>query len=416
MRNFAEKLPLIIADLRAGKPVLVADDVARENEVDAIWSAAAASEHWVAWVIRHSSGYICAPMTAIRADALELPLMVTQNQDSFRTAYTVTCDAAQGVTTGISAADRSHTLHVLARKQPDPSALVRPGHVVPLRARPGGVLTRPGHTEAAVDLMRLAGLEAVGGICELVADDGTMMRQSGAAELAREYDLQIITIAELVAWRKDHDLVFEDAGSGSTSARVKFIAHAKLPTAYGNFTIRAYRDLQTGAEHVALVPEGNYEGTPTVRVHSECLTGDSFGSARCDCGPQLREAMEIIVRTGGAVVYLRGHEGRGIGLAEKIRAYALQDQGQDTAQANLSLGWPIDLREYGAAAEILRDLGMTRINLLTNNPDKQVLGDNIEIVDVLPLEVGVGPDNIRYLRTKAKLGHRFSTLDVCAGE
>lgn len=407
MTDSASQLELALEELRQGRPLLVADDADRENEVDAIFAAQTATPSTTAWVIRHSSGYLCAPMTNERADALELPVMVEQNQDSLRTTYTVTCDAASGVTTGISAADRTTTLRALARKEPDPKALIRPGHVVPLRARDGGVLERTGHTEAAVDLTRLAGLVPVAGICELVNDDGTMMRLPQARILAQKYSLRVITIADLVAFRRKSDKRAAAGGAPLKPApRVERIAAAKLPTAYGLFTITSYRDLTTGAEHVALTSVKKAEGIPLVRVHSECLTGDGFGSKRCDCGPQLHEAMVRIGKEGGALVYLRGHEGRGIGLSEKVRAYRLQDEGEDTAQANLSLGWPIDMREYGAAAAILADLGLHKVRLLTNNPKKVRLDPaQVQVEEVVPLVVGVGPENIDYLRTKAKLGH-----------
>lgn len=410
MTEFRVALEEALEELRKGKPILVADDADRENEVDAIFAAETATPSTTAWVIRHSSGYLCAPMTNDRADALELPVMVEQNEDSLRTTYTITCDAASGVTTGISAADRTTTLRALARKEPDPRALIRPGHVVPLRARDGGVLERSGHTEAAVDLTRLAGLVPVAGICELVNDDGTMMRLSQARKLAEEYSLKVITIADLVTFRRQSESAGE-AGVAPVEAapRVERIAQAKLPTDFGEFTITSYRDLTTGAEHVALVPVKKSEHLPLVRVHSECLTGDAFGSKRCDCGPQLHEAMLQVANEGGAIVYLRGHEGRGIGLSEKVRAYRLQDEGEDTAQANLSLGWPVDMREYGAAAAILEDLGITQIRLLTNNPDKVRLDTSrVEVKEVVPLVVGVGPENIEYLRTKVRLGHTLN--------
>ena len=282
--------------------------------------------------------------------------------------------------------------------------------MVPLRAREGGVLERSGHTEAAVDLTRLAGLVPVAGICELVNDDGTMMRLPQARKLAEEYSLKVITIADLVTFRRQSESAGE-AGVAPVEAapRVERIAQAKLPTDFGEFTITSYRDLTTGAEHVALVPVKKSEHLPLVRVHSECLTGDAFGSKRCDCGPQLHEAMLQVANEGGAIVYLRGHEGRGIGLSEKVRAYRLQDEGEDTAQANLSLGWPVDMREYGAAAAILEDLGITQIRLLTNNPDKVRLDTSrVEVKEVVPLVVGVGPENIEYLRTKVRLGHTLN--------
>ncbi|MCC2308446.1 GTP cyclohydrolase II [Cellulomonas chengniuliangii] len=400
--------------LRAGRPVLVADSPDRENEADVILAAASATPEWVAWTIRHSSGYLCAPMPAARADALQLPLMVPQSEDPRRTAYTVTVDAASGVTTGISAADRARTLRVLADPASGPESLIRPGHVLPLRAVPGGVLHRSGHTEAAVDLCRLAGLEPVGAIAELVNDDGTMVRLDEAAQVAAENGLVLITIADLVAWRTQHGDVVEaadadaDAHGAGTTPRVHATHTAYLPTRHGEFRIHGYRDLRTGSEHVALVATQGLAEQPVVRVHSECLTGDAFGSARCDCGPQLDAALELAAREGGAVVYLRGHEGRGIGLLAKVAAYALQDEGRDTVEANLDLGWPADRREYGAAAAILADLGVQRVTLLTNNPAKVtgLRAHGIDVVQIRALEVGRTPHNEAYLRTKAtSMGH-----------
>jgi len=398
--------------LRAGRPVLVADSPDRENEADVILAAASATPEWVAWTIRHSSGYLCAPMPAARADALQLPLMVPQSEDPRRTAYTVTVDAASGVTTGISAADRARTLRVLADPGSGPESLIRPGHVLPLRAVPGGVLHRSGHTEAAVDLCRLAGLEPVGAIAELVNDDGTMVRLDGAAQIAAENGLVLITIADLVAWRTQHGDVVEaadaDAHGAGTAPRVHATHTAYLPTRHGEFRIHGYRDLRTGSEHVALVATQGLAEQPVVRVHSECLTGDAFGSARCDCGPQLDAALELAAREGGAVVYLRGHEGRGIGLLAKVAAYALQDEGRDTVEANLDLGWPADRREYGAAAAILADLGVQRVTLLTNNPAKVtgLRAHGIDVAQIRALEVGRTPHNEAYLRTKAtSMGH-----------
>jgi len=399
-----------LAELRRGRPVLVADSPDRENEADVIFSASDVSVEWVAWTIRHSSGYLCAPMPGTRADALALPLMVPQSQDPRRTAYTVTVDAAQGVTTGISAADRHRTLSVLADATSGPADLIRPGHVLPLRAVPGGVLHRPGHTEAAVDLCRLAGVGEVAGIAELVNDDGTMMRLPQSSALAEAEGLVLLTIADLIAWRKVHDPLDASVEADPQEHRVEPGASAALPTEHGDFRAHAYRDLRTSAGHVALVAEhpAHPAEVPVVRVHSECLTGDAFGSLRCDCGPQLHTAMRRAADEGGAVVYLRGHEGRGIGLLAKIGAYALQDAGRDTVQANLELGLPVDRREYGAAAAILHDLGLERIRLLTNNPAKAVglRAHGIDVVEVVPIEVGRSRHNDAYLRTKRDvMGH-----------
>ena len=401
-----------LEELRQGRPVLVADSPDRENEADVIFAAGSATEEWVAWTIRHSSGYLCAPMTAERADALELPLMVPRSEDPRRTAYTVTVDAARGVTTGISAHDRARTIRTLADPASGAVDLIRPGHVLPLRAVPGGVLHRAGHTEAAVDLCRLAGLAHVAGIAELVNDDGSMMRLPQVAAVAERTGLVLLTIADLIAWRRaHHDLppaIEPDAEAASRIARVHGGSDAALPTRHGDFRVHGYRDLRTGADHLALVSTRPLGDHPIVRVHSECLTGDAFGSLRCDCGPQLEASMERAAAEGGVVVYLRGHEGRGIGLLSKIEAYALQDVGRDTVQANLDLGWPADRREYGAAAAILADLGVRRLRLLTNNPAKALglRAHGLDVTAMVPLEVGRTPENAVYLHTKVvQMGH-----------
>ncbi|GAA3603399.1 bifunctional 3,4-dihydroxy-2-butanone-4-phosphate synthase/GTP cyclohydrolase II [Marihabitans asiaticum] len=379
-----------LAALRAGRPVLVLDDADRENEGDVVLAAQSASPQWLAWTIRHTSGYLCAPMPDEIADRLDLPLMVARNEDSLQTAYTITVDAAAGVSTGISAADRARTLRVLADPTSGAGDLVRPGHVVPLRAREGGVLTRRGHTEATVDLCRLAGLEPVGAIGELVADDGEMLRTPDVLALGADHDLPVVTIADLVAWREVHD-------------RVERVTTTTLPTTHGRLTVHGYRDRRTGAEHLALTrPGGSW-----VRVHSECLTGDALGSTRCDCGPQLDAAIAQVASHGGAVLYLRGHEGRGVGLLDKLRAYAEQDAGADTVDAQLALGLPVDDREYGAAVAILHDLGLTDVDLMTNNPAKVATLEAGGIsLRPHPIHVGEGPDNARYLATKReRLGH-----------
>ena len=403
--------------LRAGRPVLVADNEDRENEADVVLAAQTASTEWIAWTIRHSSGYLCAPMTAARADALELPLMVPQSQDPRRTAYTVTVAAADAITTGISAADRARTIRILADPDATAADLIRPGHVLPLRAIPGGVLHRAGHTEAAVDLCRLAGLEEVAAIAELVHDDGSMMRLPAAADLAERDGLVLVTIAQLIAWRREHGDLPEltpAAEDDVSLARVERSGEAALPTRHGDLRVHGFRDLRTGAAHAALVSTVAWQDAPLVRVHSECLTGDAFGSLRCDCGPQLDGAIARVAREGGVVVYLRGHEGRGIGLLGKIDAYALQDQGRDTIDANLELGWPVDRREYGAAAAILLELGVDRVRLMTNNPAKVagLQSSGVAVIETQPLEVGRGPENEAYLRTKAeRMGHWLTGAD-----
>ena len=385
-----------LAALRRGLPVLVTDDADRENEGDVVLAGQTLTDEWMAWTIRHTSGYICAPVTEDIADRLGLPLMVQDNRDPFRTAYTVTVDAAAGITTGISAADRASTVRLLADPQATADDFVRPGHVVPLRARTEGVLGRPGHTEAAVDLCRLAGLAPVAAIGELVNDDGTMMRLPGVRELAAQHSLPVVTIAQLIAWRQRHD-------------RVERLAETHLPTSHGTFSVLGYRDAFTGAEHLALIsPRGAKTRAPLVRLHSECLTGDVFGSQRCDCGPQLDRALARVAAEGGVVVYLRGHEGRGVGLVSKLQAYGLQDKGLDTVDAQLELGLPVDAREYAAGAAVLVDLGIASVRLLTNNPSKvNALRDHgIEVTAVERITIAPLPTNEGYLRTKRdRMGH-----------
>jgi 3,4-dihydroxy 2-butanone 4-phosphate synthase/GTP cyclohydrolase II len=382
--------------LRGGRPVLVTDGADRENEGDVVLAAETLSEEWMAWTIRHTSGFICAPMPEALADRLDLPLMVAANADPLRTAYTVTVDASRGVTTGISAADRTHTIRTLARPDAEAGDLIRPGHVLPLRSKDGGVLTRPGHTEASVDLCRLAGLAPVAAIGELVRDDGAMMRLPDVLGLAGEHRLPVLTIEQLIAWRGVHD-------------RVQRTVQTTLATADGQFTVVGYRDLLTGDQHIALVsPLGVGGPSCLVRLHSECLTGDTFGSQRCDCGPQLALAMQRVASDGGIVVYLRGHEGRGVGLLNKLQAYALQDQGFDTVDAQTELGLPIDAREYAAGAAILADLGVGSVRLLTNNPLKvaALSESGITVAAVEPITVAPVETNAGYLRTKRdRMGH-----------
>lgn len=386
--------------LRDGRPVLVTDDESRENEGDVVLAAQTATQEWMAWTVRHSSGYLCAPMPAALADRLDLPPMVRDNTDPLRTAYTVSVDAKKGVTTGISAADRLRTVQVLGDPRTTAGDLVRPGHVLPLRARDGGVLERRGHTEAAVDLCRLAGLSPVGVIGELVHDDGSMMRRPAVLCFGAQHDLPVITIQQLVCHRQRHD-------------RVEEVARTLLPTEHGMFEARGFRDLLTGAEHLALTsPRGAGAGS-LVRVHSECLTGDVFGSLRCDCGPQLADAMARIAIDGGVIVYLRGHEGRGVGLLEKLRAYAQQDAGADTVEAQEQLGLPVDAREYAAAAAILHSLEICDVRLISNNPAKRLgLQDNgIEVRSMELSPVRVSDHNLRYVQTKRdRMGHDLPDL------
>ena len=402
-------IPTAIEALRAGRPIIVADDEGRENEGDVVISAELASQEWIAWMVRNSSGFICAPMTNAIADRLELPPMVAVNQDPRGTAYTVSVDASDRLSTGISAADRAHTLRVLANPESTATSLFRPGHILPLRAVEGGVRDRDGHTEAAVDLMRLAGLTPVAAISEIVAEDGEMMRLPGLIALGEREGVPVVTIESLIEWLNEHgcDTIPEPTGKLPEMSRVSFEVETTVPTMHGPFTVRAYRDRSTGADHVAFIKGPVTDGT-IVRLHSECLTGEAFGSLKCECGPQLQAALDVIQRDGGVVVYLRGHEGRGIGLINKLRAYRLQEQGLDTLDANLALGLPADARDYGAAVAILRDLGIGSVRLLSNNPEKrrQLIERGIEVTELVPLIVGIGEDNEGYLDTKRdRMGH-----------
>jgi 3,4-dihydroxy 2-butanone 4-phosphate synthase/GTP cyclohydrolase II len=393
-----------IAEVAAGRPVVVVDDEDRENEGDLIFAAEKATPELLAFMVRYTSGYVCAPLTEDSCDRLELPPMYHTNQDRRGTAYTVTVDARAGVSTGISAADRSHTIRLLADPATRSTDLARPGHVVPLRARRGGVLRRPGHTEAAVDLATLAGLQPAGVLCELVNDDGTMMRVADLRRFAARHRLALITIADLIAYRRRHE------------KQVERIAEARIPTGYGVFRAVGYRAAFDDAEHVALVFGDLGDGQDVlVRVHSECLTGDVFGSLRCDCGPQLQAALRRVAEEGrGVVLYIRGHEGRGIGLLHKLQAYQLQDLGRDTVDANLELGLPADARDYGTGAQILFDLGVRTMRLLTNNPAKRagLEGYGLAVVGREALPSRPHPENVRYLRTKRdRMGHLLDELD-----
>lgn len=400
--------------LRAGRPVIVADDENRENEGDVILSAELATPEWIAWTVRYSSGFICAPMPADWADRLDLPPMVAVNEDSRGTAYTVSVDAADRISTGISATDRAHTLNVLADPGSTPASVIRPGHVLPLRAVDGGVRERGGHTEAAVELMRLAGLKPVGAIAEVVAEDGAMMRLPGLIELGEREGVPVITIEQLIAHLDEHE-PRSPQPHGAHKRLVSLRAEAKVPTSHGTFRFLAYKDRVTGTDHVAVVSGDLAGDAPLVRVHSECLTGEAFGSLKCECGPQLDAALDAIAREGGVVVYMRGHEGRGIGLINKLRAYSLQEGGLDTVDANLALGLPADARDYAAAAGILADLGVERLRLLTNNTDKvhQLRELGLDIAAQVPLIVGVGPNNHQYLQTKRdRMGHIIAEADL----
>ncbi len=397
----------VLDALRAGKPVLVTDAEDRENEGDAIIAAEFATPEWIAWMIRHTSGYICAPMTEERANELHLPLMWVNTEDPHHTAYTVSVDAKARATTGISASDRALTGRVLADPLSTAASLIRPGHVIPLRAKAGGVLERPGHTEAAVDLLKLAGLQPVAMMAELVNDDGTMMKREELFLMALRFDLPMTSISHL----KDH-VAKLSLQSADKSNRIRFEAEAKLPTSHGDFRVRGYYDVQTTADHVAII-SGNPTGKKVlVRLHSECITGEAFGSLKCECGPQLDAALDTINADseGGVVIYLRGQEGRGIGLLNKLKAYALQEQGMDTVDANLALGFPSEAREYGAAVAILQDLGVETVRLLSNNPAKRSFLEEagIAVVETVPLIVGVAEQNIGYLQTKReRMGHEI---------
>jgi len=393
-----------VADIAAGRPVIVVDDADRENEGDLVFAAAKATPQLLAFTIRHTSGVVCVPMEGRELDRLELPPMTRVNQDRRGTAYTVSVDARDKVSTGISAADRARTIKVLVDSATEPYELTRPGHVFPLRAAEGGVLRRPGHTEAAVDLARLAGLTPAGVICEIVNDDGSMARLPDLRRFADAHGLAVISIADLIAHRR------------RTERTVTRIVETGLPTRYGRWRAYGYRGILDGAEHVALVHGDIGDGENVlVRVHSECLTGDVFGSLRCDCGPQLDVALSAIAgESRGVILYVRGHEGRGIGLLHKLQAYQLQDDGADTVDANLALGLPADARDYGTGAQILVDLGVRSMRLLTNNPAKRagLEGFGLRVVGRVPLPVTPTPDNLRYLRTKRdRMGHDIPGLD-----
>lgn len=397
--------------IKQGRPVIVADNEDRENEGDVVLSAELATQEWVAWTVRNSSGFLCAPMTNEIADQLDLPVMVTVNEDARGTAYTVSVDAAEGVTTGISANDRMTTLRVLANKNGQPTDLKRPGHILPLRAVDGGVRARDGHTEASVELMTLAGLRPVAAIAEIVAEDGEMMRLPELIKLGERDNVPVITIEQLINYLNARDGIEAPAPKQKPiHRRVSLRAETTVPTQYGEFRMRAYRDRRDGTDHVAIISGETAPTGTVVRVHSECITGEAFGSLKCECGPQLEAALELINEEGGIVIYLRGHEGRGIGLANKLRAYQLQEQGLDTLEANLKLGLPADARDYAAAADILADLGLTSVKLLTNNPEKakQLEAYGIRVAETVPLIVGVGEHNAGYLETKRDLmGHKL---------
>lgn len=392
------KIENAIAAIERGEFVIAVDDADRENEGDLIMAAERVTPEAMAFMIRHTSGVICLPLEGDRCDALQLPLMVANNTEVQRTAFTVSVDARVGTSTGISAADRAATVHALIDAGTRPDDLARPGHIFPLRYRDGGVLKRAGHTEAAVDLARLSGGYPSGVLAEVTNDDGTMARLPELERFAAEHDLQLISIADLIRYRRHREKL------------VRRVSEARIPTRHGDFTAYVFESLLDGVEHLAFV-RGDISGSEDVlvRVHSECLTGDVFGSLRCDCGVQLDNALERIAIEGrGVVVYLRGHEGRGIGLGHKLRAYTLQDEGRDTVEANVELGFPADSREYGIGSQILVDLGVSTMRLMTNNPSKYggLEGYGLEIIERVPLHVEPNEENISYLRAKQeKMGH-----------
>jgi 3,4-dihydroxy 2-butanone 4-phosphate synthase/GTP cyclohydrolase II len=410
-----DSVPRAITDIAAGKAVVVVDDADRENEGDIIFAASKATPELLAFTIRHTSGVICVPMPGEELDRLQLPLMTAQNKERMRTAFTVSVDARDGVTTGISAADRAKTVRTLVDSATDPYELVRPGHIFPLRYAEGGVLRRPGHTEAAVDLVRLAGLPPAGVLAEVVNDDGTMARLPALRAFADEHGLALISIAQLIEHRRHSERM------------VTRIVETRVPNQFGEWRALGYLSSVDGTEHLALVlgdlavpPDGGRPGEDIlVRMHSECLTGDVFGSRRCDCGTQLEAAMAAIAAEGrGIVLYLRGHEGRGIGLLSKLRAYQLQDGGADTVDANTELGLPVDAREYSTGAQMLADLHVSSLRLLTNNPAKVrgLAGFGIEVTGVVPLPAAPTADNLRYLIAKRdRLGHKIENLSIPNG-
>ena len=403
MTQVLDDIDRAIKDIAEGRPVVVVDDANRENEGDIILAASLATPELLAFMIRYTSGVICVPLPGAELDRLQLPLMTSQNTERMRTAFTLSVDARDGVTTGISAADRAATIARLVDPATTAQDLVRPGHIFPLRYAEGGVLRRPGHTEAAVDLARLAGLPPAGVLAEVVNDDGTMARLPELREFADTHGLALISIEQLIEYRR------------RTERQLTRQAQTKLPNAYGLWQAFGYRHDIDGTEYLALVLGDVADGTDVLtRLHSECLTGDVFGSLRCDCGAQLEAAMQAIAAEGrGVVLYLRGHEGRGIGLLSKLQAYELQDAGADTVDANTELGLPADAREYSAGAQMLADLGVRSVRLLTNNPAKVsgLVTGGVDVTARVPLATAVNPYNLRYLATKRdKLGHQIADL------
>lgn len=399
-------IPEILEDLKNAKMVVVVDDEDRENEGDLIMAACFVKPEDINFMVKYARGLICVPMEQERLKRLDLEPMLKTNlqaagQDPFKTAWMISVDAATGITTGISAYDRSRTIEVMVNPQSKPEDLVRPGHIFPLKAQKGGILVRAGHTEASVDLMRLSGLYPAGVICEIMNEDGTMARLPQLIEFAKKNDLKICSIAQLIEYRRRSEKLIEK------------ISETVLPTESGTYRLRLYRDLTNDKIHIALIMGDAGQQATLVRVHSECLTGDTFGSLRCDCGRQLRKAMEIIAKERRGIILYMNQEGRGIGLADKIRAYSLQDKGMDTVEANAALGHKPDLRDYGIGAQILVDLGVKEIRLLTNNPRKIVglEGYGLKVIERVPLETEPHPMNYKYLKTKKeKLGHDLNIV------
>ena len=397
MKQLFDDIPAVLNDLRKGRMIIVVDDADRENEGDLVMAAEKITPEAVNFMAKFGRGLICVPTTEDRLRQLGIGEMVSQNRESFQTAFQVSVDAAHGVTTGISAADRAKTIQVMADPRAAADDLKKPGHIFPLRAKAGGVLQRAGHTEAAVDFAQLAGCRPVGVICEIMNDDGSMARLPELRRFAKKHKLRLCSIEQLIAFRRASEKLVE---------RLESI---RMPTDFGDFTLHLYQSKVDGNHHLALV-KGDVRGqaAPLVRVHSECLTGDVFGSRRCDCGPQLHAAMKRIEDEGSGVILYMRQEGRGIGLPAKVRAYKLQESGLDTVEANLKLGFPMDLRDYGIGAQMLCDLGLKRIRLLTNNPKKLVglQGHGLEVVEQLPIKVKPNPHNARYLKTKReRMGH-----------
>lgn len=403
MKVECDSIEEAIKEIQAGRPVIVVDDADRENEGDLIFAAQSVTSELMGFMIRHTSGVVCVAMTGDELDRLKLPPMTLINEDRKQTAYAISVDAKEGISTGISASDRAQTVRKLANPQTTPAELTRPGHVFPLRAVSGGVLRRAGHTEAAVDLAQIAGFRPAGVIAELVKDDGEMMRAAECRQFAEQHNLKMISIADLIAYRRKSEKL------------VQLVAQTKLPTDYGDFEAYGFRSLIDARSHIALVVGDISNGKDVlVRVHSECLTGDVFSSNRCDCGEQLKLALEKIQDEGrGIVLYVKGHEGRGIGLLQKLLAYQLQEEGLDTVEANLQLGLPADARDYGTGAQILVELGVKSMRLLTNNPAKRagLEGYGLSIVERVPLLAGTSSENLKYLQTKAKkMGHELGNI------